>query len=204
MLIKPSQLTETLQSRPPKDVQQSDQQNSAVMMILCDRMIGSKLETHLVFIMKTIDGSRHGGQIAFPGGKVEPEDESTLAAALRETHEEVSIKPNQLKVLGELGSFSTVTTGYEVAVFIAYANHPINYTPQEAEVAAIFEIPARVLIKQNHPKLEDDFFSLHYHIQSIPFLQIKIAHWPQEREMICIWGFTARVLHYFFGLLKGC
>ena len=179
--------------------------HSAVMMLLLEREWNNAPATHLVFIMKTRDGSRHAGQVAFPGGKVEPGDSSALAAALRETHEEIGVAPQQLEVLGSLGYFSTVTTGFDAAVFLSRPRMPLIYSPQRSEVAAIFEIPFALFAQQYDPSLvlntPSDMLKLHYHISTSSYFCFKAEDWPAAREHICIWGFTARVLQHFMQML---
>ena len=172
---------------------------SAVMVILLDKVIHSVPTTHIVFIMKALDGSRHSGQMAFPGGNIEPNDHSALATALRETKEEINIGSDKLDVLGTIGYMSTMATGYDAAIYLAKAKYPLHYIHQENEVAAIFEIPLTIFYEQNRPNLQlknkADLLRLHYHIDTQPFLQVETAGWPRNQKQICVWGFTARVLN---------
>jgi 8-oxo-dGTP pyrophosphatase MutT (NUDIX family) len=204
--LSPEGLARLLQRTPRREQPNAKLKHSAVMMLLLDREWNGARATHLVFIMKTRDGSRHAGQVAFPGGKVDPEDGSALAAALRETHEEIGIAPPQLEVLGSLGYFSTMTTGFDAAVFLARACAPLKYSPQKSEVAAIFEIPFALFAQQYDPGLQlvtpSDVLKLHYHVAAAPFFCFKGEDWPATREHICIWGFTARVLQHFILLLR--
>lgn len=202
-MFSPSALKQLLQTAKARVAPLPGLKHSAVLLILFET--GTPAQTHAVFIMKTADGSPHGGQIAFPGGRVEPEDSSTLATALRETREEIGIAPAQLEVMGSLGHFSTLMTGYDVAVFVARPRTPLRYLPQDREVAAIFEIPVRVLIEQFDASLtiqsREDFLNLHYHIAAKPFIKYQNENWPALRHTICIWGLTARVLHHFLSLI---
>lgn len=202
IMFSPSALKQLLQTAKARVAPLPGLKHSAVLMILFEA--GTPAQTHAVFIMKTADGSRHGGQIAFPGGRVEPEDSSTLATALRETREEIGIAPEQLEVMGSLGHFSTLMTGYDVAVFVARPRTAWHYLPQDREVAAILEIPLPLLIEQFDASLtfrsREDFLNLHYHIAASPFIKYQNENWPAQRHTICIWGFTARVLHHFLSL----
>lgn len=204
IMFSPGALKRILQSAQTRVDPLPGLKQSAVLMILFEA--GAPAQTHAVFIMKTADGSRHGGQIAFPGGKVEPEDPSTLATALRETREEIGIAPNQLEVLGSLGHFSTLLTGYDVAVFVARPRTALRYLPQYREVAAIFEIPLQKLLEQFNATLtfrsREDFLNLHFHIAIEPFVRYRNDNWPAQRRTICIWGLTARVLHHFLNLIQ--
>lgn len=203
--ITPEDLARLLHRAPRRAEPNTKLRHSAVMMLLLDRAWNGALATHLVFILKTRDGSRHAGQVAFPGGKVDANDDSALAAALRETHEEIGIAPQQLEVLGSLGYFSTVTTGFDAAVFLARPRTPMQYSPQKSEVAAIFEIPFALFAQQHDPTLAfntpSDLLKLHYHIPAAPFFSFKGEDWPATREHICVWGFTARVMQHFIEML---
>ena len=203
--ISQEELARTLQHGPRRALPNIKLKHSAVMMLLLDREWNGALATHLIFIMKTSDGSRHAGQVAFPGGKVDPSDGTALAAALRETYEEIGVAPRQLEVLGTLGYFSTMTTGFDAAVFLARPRIPLQYLPQRSEVAAIFEIPFALFAQQYDPTLQllapSDMLKLHYHIPAPPFFCFKGDDWPVLREHICVWGFTARVLQYFMQML---
>lgn len=208
--ISAEELARILQHGPRRALPNIKLKHSAVMMLLLDREWNGALATHLIFIMKTSDGSRHAGQVAFPGGKVDPNDDSALAAALRETQEEIGVAPQQLEVLGNLGYFSTMTTGFDAAVFLARLRMPkqympLQYLPQRSEVTAIFEIPFALFAQQYDPTLQlhtpSDMLKLHYHIPALPFFCFKGDDWPAPREHICVWGFTARVLQHFMQML---
>lgn len=200
MVITTDQLTQIFRHQPRRREPNTRLQHSAVMMLLCDREMNTAVHTHLVFIMKTADGSPHAGQIAFPGGKVESGEE-VLAAALRETHEEIGIAPEQLEVLGSLGYFSTMTTGYDAAVFVARPRTPLQYTPHADEVAAVFEIPLAVVMEQFDPALQietpADMLRLHFHLPAAPYVRAQSPAYSAAQKHVCIWGFTARVLQHF-------
>jgi 8-oxo-dGTP pyrophosphatase MutT (NUDIX family) len=89
----------------------------------------------------------HGGQLAFPGGKCEPEDASPLATALREAHEEIGIAPDQVEILESLPAIDTLTTGYLIFPFLARIPAPAAWHWQEGEIAEVLELKARELIR---------------------------------------------------------
>ncbi|MGF1447541.1 MAG: CoA pyrophosphatase [Pikeienuella sp.] len=88
---------------------------------------------------------RHAGQIAFPGGKVEPSDRSAVAAALRESEEEVGLGPHDVRVLGCLDVYRTVT-GFRVTPVVGVVDP--GWTPQldPTEVDLLFEVPLDFLM----------------------------------------------------------
>ncbi len=204
--ISPAELNRIFNRAPRRFEPNTNLKHSAVMMMMLEREWNGVLATHFTFIQKTRDGSRHAGQIAFPGGKVDPGDSSALAAALRETHEEIGVPPHELEVLGSLGYFSTMTTGFDAAVFLARPRTALQYLPQRTEVAAIFEIPFALFLQQYDPlltlKAPSDMLKLHFHIFAAPHVCVKGEDWPRARDQICIWGFTARVLQHFMQMLN--
>ncbi len=87
----------------------------------------------------------HPGQISFPGGRVEPEDPTLAATALREATEEVGLPSSQVAILGHLPEYETVT-GYRVTPIIGWVEPPFALTPDPIEVADVFEVPLAFLL----------------------------------------------------------
>lgn len=88
--------------------------------------------------------ARHTGQIAFPGGRLDP-GETAVEAALREAWEEVALDPASVEVLGLSDAYET-GTGYLVTPVVGWLEAPPSLTPSPAEVAEVFEIPWDVLM----------------------------------------------------------
>lgn len=202
MIITIAQLVQLVSLQPRRSQPVPRLKQSAVMMILKGENGNDDRFTHLVLIMKAKDGSRHSGQMAFPGGVLDNERESPQDAALRETEEEIGIAAPNLNVLGSLGYFSTMTTGFDASVVVAVPATALHYRLQVAEVAAVFEIPLAELWRQFDPRWRFntpvDFLNLHFHVAAPPHLKIATVDWVRERQMVCVWGFTARVLDNFF------
>lgn len=112
---------------------------------------------------------QHPGQISFPGGRVEPDDASHAAAALREAHEEVGLPPGRVTVLGELASYQTVT-GYAVTPVVGWVEPPFPLVPDPVEVADVFEVPLAFVLEPRHQQrhfrmlgsLRRDYFAIPY------------------------------------------
>jgi 8-oxo-dGTP pyrophosphatase MutT (NUDIX family) len=82
----------------------------------------------------------HAGQIAFPGGRLEPCDTDALACALRESEEEVGLPRDRVEPLGELDLYVT-RTGFEVTPVVGLVRGPLQLVPDPFEVAEAFEVP---------------------------------------------------------------
>ena len=95
---------------------------------------------HLVMIRRTAVGV-HGGQLAFPGGRLEPEDGgSMLETALRETKEEIGLERHRIKILEALPRVDTVSTSYRIHPFLSEIEHPGKWRKEPAEVDEVLEV----------------------------------------------------------------
>lgn len=132
---------------------------------------------------RTDDLAKHAGQVAFPGGRVDDGDADQVAAALREAHEEVGIKPEIVDVLGCLDPYLTIT-GFEVLPVVGLVSPPpATFTPEPGEVAAIFEVPLSFLIdRSNHQKVRRTVNGLERAYYAMPYKK----HY--------IWGATAGMI----------
>ena len=89
--------------------------------------------------------SQHQGEIAFPGGKLEPNDADMTACALRETWEEMGIKPEDVDVLGHMDAVLT-RTNFLVWPTVGVVPHPYNFRLENREVAGVLQIPLQKLL----------------------------------------------------------
>jgi len=88
---------------------------------------------------------KHAGQIGFPGGKFEEDDESLVICALREVEEELGIKSGDIEVLGELTSLYVFASNFLVYPYVGFLNYKPQYIPQVEEVAGVIEVPLTLL-----------------------------------------------------------
>lgn len=124
---------------------------------------------------------KHPGQVAFPGGKLEP-GESALAAALREAHEELAIDPGAVRVVGEAQSFVT-GSGFRITPVLGVVSSDLAIRPDPREVAGWFEAPLHhVLDPRNHVQRVGMFGTFERQYYEIT--------WDQHR----IWGITAGII----------
>ncbi|MBK7527937.1 MAG: CoA pyrophosphatase [Sphingobacteriales bacterium] len=129
----------------------------------------------LVYIKRTEDQYVHSGQIGFPGGRFEPTDTDLFATALRETHEEIDVKPNQITVIGSLSEIYIQPSNSLVLPVVGFASEAPNFLPNSKEVAQIIETdlnwlqnPANLQKKQMYRSSKDTaievpFYNLHGH-----------------------------------------
>ena len=82
----------------------------------------------------------HKGEISFPGGAVDPEDANLLATAIRETHEEMGVHPDDIEYLGDLDDVKTISN-FLIHAFVATIPYPYDFKPSEFEVAEVLEVP---------------------------------------------------------------
>lgn len=125
----------------------------------------------------------HPGQISFPGGKAEPEDQNLIVTALRETEEEIGLKAENIQVLGQLQSYQTIS-GYDITPIVAFAQPTTNYNFDDNEVAEVFHVPLSHFLKREH------------HIEVPMYHQGKrhsVRFMPYQDYNI--WGATAAILH---------
>lgn len=109
---------------------------SAVLVPLFER--GG--EAHVWLVRRASGLRQHGGQVAFPGGKRDPEDDSLLTTALREAHEEVGLARGEADVLGQLDDYLTIT-GFTITPYVGWVRPDLALTPNEGEVARVFAAP---------------------------------------------------------------
>ncbi len=124
----------------------------------------------------------HGGQISFPGGRLEPGDPSLAEAALRETREEIGIERSRIELLGFL-SDQIIRSGYRITPVVALLEPGFTVSPNSTEVAEVFELPlAFALSAGNYRSRPGRVRGLAFEIWELPF---------QDRN---IWGATAGIL----------
>ncbi|MBT8446704.1 MAG: CoA pyrophosphatase [Gammaproteobacteria bacterium] len=124
----------------------------------------------------------HPGQISFPGGRLEPSDPDVIAAALRETEEELGITENHIEVLGGLDELET-GTGFRVFPIVARIHPEFSLEIDATEVAEVFEVPAGFALDQrNHQQESLVFDGRKRRFHSITYRDYRI------------WGATAAML----------
>jgi 8-oxo-dGTP pyrophosphatase MutT (NUDIX family) len=142
-------------------------------------------ELHIVMILRN-PGGVHGGQIAFPGGKHDPEDETMLDTALREVREELGLIVPKEDILAELPMEQTRTTGYRVFPYLARVTPPKQWQNAEREIAALIDVKLNELTRRGaHDKMIDRFPTWQK-AEQVSYYQVGTHR---------LWGLSYRILH---------
>lgn len=135
----------------------------------------------------------HAGQISFPGGGVEEHDQTPIAAALRETEEEVGLPADSVEVLGSLPRYATAT-GYVVTPVVGLVTPGFPMQMDTFEVEEVFEAPLVFLMNPaHHERRLIDVDGSRRTFYAMPY---------EARRRYFIWGATAAMLRNFYHLLR--
>jgi 8-oxo-dGTP pyrophosphatase MutT (NUDIX family) len=103
-------------------------------------------ELHIVFTKRREDMRRHPGEISFPGGRREHDEDDLQSTALREAEEEIGLPRTAVEIVGALQPTPTIATGYAVYPFVGLIDPGRSWTPSAGEVAAVLELGVAELI----------------------------------------------------------
>jgi 8-oxo-dGTP pyrophosphatase MutT (NUDIX family) len=146
-------------------------------------------EVYVWLIRRTDTMTAHKGQVAFPGGKRDPDDRSSMVTAVRETHEELGFSPDALEVHGRLDDVPTVTN-FIITPWVAWLREDLVPVPCEAEIARAFAVPLKHFVWER-PKPQI------FRGKGIT----RIApSWHVDNELV--WGATARIMSTFATLVR--
>lgn len=144
----------------------------------------------VLLTLRTAHLTAHAGQVAFPGGRIEAEDGSPEAAALREAEEEIGLAPGHVEVAGRLPEYVT-GTGYLITPVLGLLPEGLDLTPSPDEVAEIFMLPLATLLDPAAPERRQREFRGR---------ERQFWVWPHERHYI--WGATAAILVHLAARLR--
>ena len=144
-------------------------------------MIANDAEPSLLMTVRSGRMRHHAGQVAFPGGRLDP-GETAIEAALREAEEEVALLPARVEVLGPIDDYAT-GTGFRVTPIVGIVRPGERLIPNEAEVAEIFELPlTRALDSAHHLENEAEWKGRRRRYYTVD--------WSPQR----VWGATAGMI----------
>ena len=204
-LLDPHQLKERLLSPPAWQTEITDENRHVIAAdIIAKRQDAGKVTRAAVLIplllqpnglsvlltQRTTHLRDHGGQISFPGGRMDPEDAGPNETALRESEEEIGLERERVEIIGQLPEYLTVS-GYSVTPIIGLVKPQAEYVLDEFEVADIFEVPLSFLMDPaNHQVRVWQSEQGSRRFYSMPY------------EGRFIWGATAGMLRNLYHLLK--
>lgn len=158
---------------------------AAVLIAITDRA-----DPGLILTQRPETMRRHPGQVAFPGGRVDPEDADAVAAALREAEEEIALPRDVPEVVATLPPYRTITD-FAVTPVVAVIPPDLLLVPHDAEVAAVFEVPLAFA-------LDPESWTERTVMFQGAERRYREAMWQDRR----IWGATAAMLFNLAARLK--
>lgn len=149
-------------------------------------------EWHLVFTRRTEAVEHHKGQVSFPGGGCDPQETTPEQTALREAEEEIGLKKDDVRLLGRLNEYLTITH-FRVTPVVGVMPWPYDVKAEEAEVERVFTIPLNWLANPanwDERPLTPDGSERSFQV---------ISYHPYDGEIL--WGASARITHNFLAVL---
>lgn len=125
---------------------------------------------------------KHPGQVSFPGGRIDPDDDGPVAAALREAEEEIGLPPDAVDVIGVADVYRTIT-GFEVTPVVGIVPPGLALRAHPGEVAAMFEVPLAHLLDPAHQI-----------VRTVEWRGRERYYYEIEWEGRRIWGATAAMI----------
>jgi len=151
---------------------------AAVLVALIERSAGMTV----LLTRRAESLSSHGGQISFPGGRVEQDDGAPVRTALREAEEEIGLAPSHVEILGRLANY-VVGTGYRITPVVGFVDPAQRFVRDEREVAEIFEVPLDIVMERENYRQE------HMRVKNIDRSYYVLPYGGYR-----IWGATASIL----------
>ncbi len=160
---------------------------AAVLLPILDRG-----EAHILFAKRTDRVGTHRGQISFPGGTVDPGDQSFEAAALRECEEEIGLPRAAVELLGALDDTETVATQFVITPFVGLVREAVDFEPDGHEIEKVIEVPVAALLDERNFRVEE-------WVRDGISRPVYFFHHEGET----IWGATARILKQYLDVVTG-
>ena len=168
-------------------------------------------EWHILFEVRSFTMRKQPGDISFPGGRIDVTDSSPLAAAVRETSEELGIDPKIINVVGKLSPYITSSTFVTYPFIATIDTDQILHAYNKDEVEEVFTIPIKWLLNYE-PYMHKVSVEL-VPSPDFPFGKIvngaqyqwrtqTMEEWFFDYEKYTIWGLTARILKHFIEIIK--
>lgn len=153
---------------------------------VCIVLFYKKNELNTILIKRTEDGKTHGGQISFPGGRLDDNDFSLTYCALRECEEEIALSIKNIHVLGAISNLFIPPSNFMVQPIVCTSAMVQNLIPSADEVAEIIEVPLAELFS-NKNKASKEVWRSDNQSRSMKTPIYQFKHYT-------IWGATAMML----------
>ncbi|BDG03697.1 NUDIX hydrolase [Anaeromyxobacter oryzae] len=163
---------------PPDHLPRAGFARAAVLVPLHER----DGQVHVLLTRRPAAMRRHAGQMSFPGGRLEPGEE-TLAAALREAHEEIGLEPSRADVMGRLSETLVLQSAFRLTPWVASVPYPYPYAAAAGEVEEILHVPLAALARPGAHRVEP---------REVYGLRLDVHFFSVGGDVI--WGATGRVL----------
>ncbi len=172
-----------LAAHQPRRLEPAGRPRAAVLILLYPRAG----EEHILFTLRTQQVEHHKGQISFPGGAADADDRDLRVTALRETFEEVGVRPEDVEIIGELDEWPAIS-GFLVSPFVGVLTAPAPkvFVGHPYEVEEVLEVPLRHLL---------DGANFYQEMRQIGGREV-VTDCYRFGEYV-IWGLTARILKQF-------
>jgi 8-oxo-dGTP pyrophosphatase MutT (NUDIX family) len=164
------------------------QAKTAGILILVTKM---DEDFHFLMIQRTTYDGAHSGQMAFPGGKKEPQDASILDTAIRECYEEIGIHVSKSDILGALTPLFIPVSHFVVYPFLAYIDSPLQLIKDTTEVEEIYLFNIQDFFKSEN--IQDFSFQMQNQMMTVPSYQFQGQ---------TVWGASAMILSEWFDIIQ--
>ena len=183
-----NQARKWLSSHEPVGIKQMGAASAAVLVLLYYK----NGQLHVLLTERSHDVEYHKGEISFPGGVADKDDEDLQSTALRETFEEVGVQPQDVEVIGQLDDVVTITN-FNVSPYVGLwrSSNPPQFVLAEREVASILEVPVRGLLDDSNAEIE--LRRRAGELVLVPAYRHNGHH---------IWGTTAKILRQFLDTIS--
>lgn len=148
-------------------------------------------ETHVLLTLRSQNLPSHKGHISFPGGACEEGDKDILETALRETYEEVGIKPNEVTVLGKLDDVIAVSN-HTVTPIVGVIPYPYDFKVSTEEIDELVEVPLSFFMNPQNCRIEPKMFRGR---------EVRVYYYQYGKFLV--WGLTAYILREFLEICYG-
>lgn len=182
------QIRQALGDYTPRRVDHPSAAPAAVLILFS----GCNGEAQVIFTERTNHVEHHKGQISFPGGACDEDDESLEATALRETFEEIGVRPEHVRIIGQLDDMVTISN-FRVTPYVGELSLEQEYpfVLNDHEVARVVQVPLSFLLDEQNMELE---------VRQHQGREVLVPAFSYDGHRI--WGATARMLHQLLELVR--